>query len=675
MNLEIVQGLTAIIKPGSVAELRVLQARDGNYTANYTGYFNNIEKMAEAAARFNGNAPAVYFTLNECNPALLARAANRMVKAGPKSSSTTDHDIVKIRWFPIDADAVRPAGISSSSDEHREALNRAEAIMDYLSDFDWNQPFFCDSGNGAHLLYPIDLDNTPENVELIKTCLASLSQKFSDDAVCVDQSVFNPSRIWKVYGTMACKGDATEDRPHRKARIISNSSGIVVPIERLQELAASAHKPSVPAKNATVSTPGLVGIEVESFCLKHGLRINRVENWKDGKKFQITPCPFNQAHSEAIIISHPSGAVSFKCLHNGCVGKTWQDLREMLEPAAIRPKPEPRPSQPLKPAAKQERPSTDPTIDPRIDVDADLSEMLSEVQEQAAGRRTTIPLPWVRLSSGCHALRPGTMTILAGPMKTGKSFFTMSIVKWIHDLGHDWAYLPLEDTRRDWAWRMLSIAKGNYNINHAAQETAEERGAAVAMNMEFLSQYLSRVTQNPRIGIKDQFGKTVIPEVGYERVLGWIAKAAKTKRFIVVDPISQIEFNGRDPWKAESSFVRQALGIISDSDASLLLVAHTVKRSGMNATVDLSAEDVQGSAMYTRLAHTTLLLDKHDLKEVEIRHAGGEIETAMSNRVVTIAAARNGSMTGARLAFMQHLDRPYFEEIGFLAPKTRKGKK
>lgn len=267
------------------------------------------------------------------------------------------------------------------------------------------------------------------------------------------------------------------------------------------------------------------------------------------------------------------------------------------------------------------------------------------------------------------------MTILAGPMKTGKSFFTMSIVKWIHDLGHDWAYLPLEDTRRDWAWRMLSIAKGNYNINHAAQETAQERGAAVAMNMEFLSQYLSRVTQNPRIGIKDQFGKTVIPEVGYERVLGWIAKAAKTKRFIVVDPISQIEFNGRDPWRAESSFVRQALGIISDSEASLLLVAHTVKRSGMNATVDLSAEDVQGSAMYTRLAHTTLLLDKHDLKEVEIRHAGGEIETAMSNRVVTIAAARNGSMTGARLAFIQHLDRPYFEEIGFLAPKTRKGKK
>ena len=61
MNLEIVQGLTALIKPGSVAELRVLQARDGNYTANYTGYFNNIEKMAEAAARFNGNAPALSF--------------------------------------------------------------------------------------------------------------------------------------------------------------------------------------------------------------------------------------------------------------------------------------------------------------------------------------------------------------------------------------------------------------------------------------------------------------------------------------------------------------------------------------------------------------------------------------------------------------------------------------
>jgi len=116
VNLEIVQGLKAIIKPGSVAELRVLQARDGNYAANWTGYFNNVEKMAEAAARFNGNAPAVYVTLNECNPALLARAVNRMVKAGPKSASTTDHDIIKIRWLPIDCDAVRPAGISSSAE-------------------------------------------------------------------------------------------------------------------------------------------------------------------------------------------------------------------------------------------------------------------------------------------------------------------------------------------------------------------------------------------------------------------------------------------------------------------------------------------------------------------------------------------------------------------------------
>ena len=53
--------------------------------------------------------------------------------------------------------------------------------------------------------------------ELIKRCLAALAKVFDDADVKIDQEVFNPARIWKLYGSLACKGDSTIERPHRMA--------------------------------------------------------------------------------------------------------------------------------------------------------------------------------------------------------------------------------------------------------------------------------------------------------------------------------------------------------------------------------------------------------------------------------------------------------------------------
>ena len=56
---------------------------------------------------------------------------------------------------------------------------------------------------------------------LISRCLQSLSERFDDERVKVDRSVFNPARIWKLPGTWARKGDDTSERPHRMAKITS----------------------------------------------------------------------------------------------------------------------------------------------------------------------------------------------------------------------------------------------------------------------------------------------------------------------------------------------------------------------------------------------------------------------------------------------------------------------
>jgi hypothetical protein len=82
------------------------------------------------------------------------------------------------------------------------------------------------SGNGGHLLFMLpDWKNTPDTVDVIKAMLAEIAKMFSTSTVNVDLSVYNPGRIWKVYGTTARKGDqipagpGRETRPYRRALI------------------------------------------------------------------------------------------------------------------------------------------------------------------------------------------------------------------------------------------------------------------------------------------------------------------------------------------------------------------------------------------------------------------------------------------------------------------------
>src|SRR2546423_716170 len=74
-----------------------------------------------------------------------------------------------------------------------------------------------DSGNGYHLLPLVDLPNDDTSKELVKQLLTALGNRFNNGTVKIDAAVFNAARITKLYGTIARKGDSTEDRPHRRS--------------------------------------------------------------------------------------------------------------------------------------------------------------------------------------------------------------------------------------------------------------------------------------------------------------------------------------------------------------------------------------------------------------------------------------------------------------------------
>ena len=123
--------------------------------------------------------------------------------------------------MPIDLDPVRPAGISSTDQELRAALCIRESIAKWLEEeMGWVKGIRACSGNGSHLVYRLpDFSNTEKTTALVKDSLAAIAQKFKNKWVDVDLKVYNPARIWKLYGTTARKGDNTRDRPHRKSYV------------------------------------------------------------------------------------------------------------------------------------------------------------------------------------------------------------------------------------------------------------------------------------------------------------------------------------------------------------------------------------------------------------------------------------------------------------------------
>lgn len=215
--------------PGEVVEIRALGLAGKNRAwADYarkndvvSGYFDNAEDFAKAALALDAaKAKGVYFTLNPCDPALLARAKNRLI-ASPKAT-TTDQNIKCIRWLPFDLDPDRPSEISATDQEVEAARILMEDIAAWLEDqMGFLKCIRAFSGNGYHVLYRVpDLPNNEESRALIKRCVAAVEAKFRNDKVLIDLKVVNPARIMKLYGTTGRKGDSTEDRPHRKSHIL-----------------------------------------------------------------------------------------------------------------------------------------------------------------------------------------------------------------------------------------------------------------------------------------------------------------------------------------------------------------------------------------------------------------------------------------------------------------------
>ncbi len=241
--------LSVMFDAGDTVELRI-PGIQGKRTDS--GYFNDFDALSSAAAAYEGRADGIYITVNPLNPALLARSVNRVKEYAKQTSA--DKDVLRRRWLFIDFDPVRPAGISSSEEEHQAAIERAKACRDWLATRSIHA-ILADSGNGAHLLIPINWSNDEATAALIKQFLMLLDSMFSNEQVKVDTGMVGASHLIKLYGTVARKGDSTAHRPHRRSMLLEvPDAREPVSVDSIEQLLPPVKEETLPsAKRAPAS--------------------------------------------------------------------------------------------------------------------------------------------------------------------------------------------------------------------------------------------------------------------------------------------------------------------------------------------------------------------------------------------------------------------------------------
>lgn len=216
----------------ALTEVRIIRRTTGGERGIWSGYFgpNDLDALVAQLVpapggprrRLPHNAHPrsgeanLYFSLQGVEPARAGAPRGHLERA---THTTRDADIAVYTLFVVDVDPVRPSNMSATDPEKAEAAQVSEAVREWLLERGV-QALQADSGNGYHLLVPLVPQREVARVARdTHDLLKLLDARFSTPGAKVDTSTFNPARIFKLYGTLATKGDDTPDRPHRLARI------------------------------------------------------------------------------------------------------------------------------------------------------------------------------------------------------------------------------------------------------------------------------------------------------------------------------------------------------------------------------------------------------------------------------------------------------------------------
>ena len=322
----ILKDLLLLHDPEDIVEIRSIDPKP-----TISGYFRaDSPNIQGQIARFPNRT--FYQTLNCVNPGCYSRGQYETLIQYPKET-TSDNDIIGYNWILVDADPVRPSGVSATDSEKENAHTVARKVFYQLRKLGFCEPIVADSGNGYHLLYKIKAELSSKDT--ISDFLKVLDMWFSSDTVLIDTAVFNPARITKLYGTIARKGANTQDRPYRFSRILHVPAEVkTTPMALVREVAATAGR-----MIAAVQTPTRRfgdTFDMDAFLSAHHVDVAKKVVIPSGTKYLLKECPFNCEHKapDSAVFVGNDGKLGFHCFHNSCSEYGWHEFRAKVDPQA-----------------------------------------------------------------------------------------------------------------------------------------------------------------------------------------------------------------------------------------------------------------------------------------------------------------------------------------------------
>lgn len=358
-----VKFLRALHDPGDVFETRLLHCpgwiKNGKpgKLGTWSGHYRDPEQAAADVVKVDASHKPVgcYVTANPTSPDLLARGP---LGSGPKDVTTQDDGIARRRWLPVDLDPERQKGIAATDAERTAALDLAARVVAEMAAAGWPAPIRVGSGNGALLLWRVELPNDADALDLITRVLAGMGARFDTPDVHVDKAMCNAARIIRLPGTWNRKGtdfkgaDNIPARPWRIAELLDVPSDLVPVSRELLEAVASPKPAAIPARATTPPRAPQGALHasvnagttfdrfdptpdgVRSYLERHGVPVSRLRADGEGTMLDLRECPIagSAGGTSVSVRVGAGGLVTYHNLHNGGSGLTWADVRDHLEP-------------------------------------------------------------------------------------------------------------------------------------------------------------------------------------------------------------------------------------------------------------------------------------------------------------------------------------------------------
>jgi hypothetical protein len=198
--------LKAIYHTGDTVEIRAFHPAGFRSVGRYPLGWD----LARAIEKADNEGYDVYYVLNPTSLPPTPLAAGQ--------SGSKEMDIPRRRHYLLDLDPIRQNKIATA-EQFQLSLLQARMARDFMEN-EWGvQPIAASSGNGVHLLVPIDLPNDEPSKDLIRRCQRAVAERFSTAEVeC--ECFPDAARLVRAYGTLNKKGTETEDLKWRRSGLL-----------------------------------------------------------------------------------------------------------------------------------------------------------------------------------------------------------------------------------------------------------------------------------------------------------------------------------------------------------------------------------------------------------------------------------------------------------------------